>query len=358
MSSDRILELSIIVPVLNEASELPPLFDTLARQEGIAFELILCDGGSGDGTEQIAAELGANSPFTVRIIKTAQGRGRQMNAGAAAAEGELLLFLHADSRFPSRHALQRAILAFRGKTAETGTGTIAARFPLSFRRRSPSPSLAYFYYEAKTRLTRNDCIRGDQGFLLPHPFFRQLGGFDESLPFLEDVRLAAQAAQEGEWLLLPAAISTSARRFETEGLYGRQVVNAIIANNLLVGWTEFFLSLPGLYRCSSESGRLLLFPVLEGTRTLLAGQPLPWRLSFWSATGRHVAANAWQIFFWLDVRRTFRAGLAPAQVSPRLLNLFEHRLKGLFHTPLASWMTACAVWFWFRLLLARHKRRH
>lgn len=279
-----------------------------------------------------------------------------MNAGAAIAGSELLLFLHADSRFPSRHALQRAILAMGDRMAESGSRAIAARFALNFRRRGDSPSPAYFYYEAKARLNRTDCIRGDQGLLLPRSFFRQLGGFDQSLPFLEDVRLATLVAREGEWLLLPAVISTSARRFETEGLYERQVVNAIIANNLRVGWTEFFLSLPGLYGCSSGSGRLLLFPLLEGIRTLLAGRPLPWQVDFWRATGRHVAANAWQIFFWLDTRRAFRAGLTPAEVSPRLLRAFEHRLKWLFHTPLASYVAIAAVWIWFRLLLTRHKR--
>ena len=279
-----------------------------------------------------------------------------MNAGAAIAGGELLLFLHADSRFPGRHALRMAIQAIREGMAESGTRALAGRFPLSFRRRDDSPSLAYFYYEAKARLNRSDCIRGDQGLLLSHAFFRQLGGFDESLPFLEDIRLAALVAQKGEWLLLPVAISTSARRFEIEGLYERQVVNAIIANNLRAGWTEFFLSLPGLYGCSSESGRLLLFPLLEGIRTLLAGRTLPWQLDFWRATGRHVAANAWQIFFWLDTRRAFRAGLTPAEVSPRLLRAFEHRLKWLFHTPLASYVAIAAVWIWFRLLLTRHKR--
>lgn len=348
-------ELSIIVPVLNEASELTPLLDNLALQKGVSFELILCDGGSADGTPEIIEGVATHAPFPVKKIETARGRGCQMNAGAAIAGGELLLFLHADCRFPDQHALQRAIQIIRGKMAESDSLAIAARFSLCFRRRDNSPSMAYFYYEAKARLNRTDCIRGDQGFLIPQNFFRQLGGFDQSLPFLEDVRLAALVAQNGKWQLLPDVISTSARRFETEGLYERQVANAIIANNLFAGWTEFFISLPGLYGCSSESGRLLLFPLLEGIRTLLAGHPLPWRLDFWSATGRHVAANAWQIFFWLDARRAFRAGMTSAEAHPRLLRTFDRRLKRLFHTTLASCVAAGAVWTWFHLLLVRHK---
>jgi rSAM/selenodomain-associated transferase 2 len=356
MQSDQIPELSIIVPVLNEISELPPLFDTLARQVGVSFELILCDGGSSDGTRQSVAELAANSPFAVRSIGTARGRGRQMNAGAAEASGELLLFLHADSRFSDQHALHKAAQVIRERVAGSNTQAIAARFALRFRRSCGSPSLAYFFYEAKARLNRTDCIRGDQGFLIPQTFFHQLGGFDQSLPFLEDVRLAALVALNGEWSLLPAGISTSARRFETEGFYERQVVNAIIANNHVVEWTEFFLSLPGLYSCNAESGRLLLYPLLEGIRAMLAGRPPAWLLKFWSATGRHVASNTWQIFFWLDARRAFRGGRTPDDVSPRLLGIFERRLARLFHTPLAAFVTAGAVWIWFRLLLVRHKK--
>lgn len=348
MHSDHPPDLSIVVPVLNEAAELPPLFENLVGQENASFELILSDGGSSDGTPQLAAELASGMPFKVRIISTSPGRGIQMNAGAAVATGELLLFLHADSRFPEQYALSRGVAAFRKHLAVSGSAAIAARFALSFRRSDPSPSLAYFFYEAKARLSREECIRGDQGFLLPRPFFQQLGGFDQSLPYLEDIRLAARVALIDAWFLLPAEISTSARRFETEGLYERQVINAIIVNNFVAEWAEFFATLPGLYRCRAESGRLLLYPLLEGIRSLIAHRSPPWRRAFWQSTGRHVAANSWQLFFWLDARRAFRAGKGPEAVETSALDYYRRRLEPLFQTWFAAWLAQLFVRIWFR----------
>ena len=348
-------ELSIIVPVLNEAAELPDLFRTLSAQEGIGFELILCDGGSTDDTWRLAAEGAMNCPFNVRSCKTARGRGEQMNAGAGMADGEILLFLHADSRFDDRAALCSAVSAFRERLAESDTQAISARFALSFRRSENAPSLAYLYYEAKARLDRADCIRGDQGFMLSRPFFKQLGGFDTSLPFYEDVRLASRIKLQGDWLLLPAGISTSARRFETEGLTARQVVNAIIVNNSYAGWHEFFTALPGLYQCHADTGRLRLFPFLDGIRTLLARRSRRWRLAFWRATGRHVASNIWQIFFWLDVRRAFRANKGANEVNPSWLDFYSRYLERFFRNPFLDWATAAAVWIWFRALLIKSR---
>lgn len=353
MHHDPKPELSIIVPVLNEAAELPALFETLAAQQGIRFELILCDGGSSDGTLLAAAKLAASRAFTLHSTVSPPGRGCQMNVGAARATSALLLFLHADSRFTVCTALQSACSAYETWVREAASPTIAARFALHFRRSNASPSLAYFFYEAKSRLNRTECIRGDQGFMLSRAFFHQLGGFAAALPFYEDVMMAAQVARHGSWRLLPVQISTSARRFEAEGLAPRQVVNAIIVNAAVVGWAEFFTALSGLYRCHAETGRLLLFPLLEGIRTLIAGHDHTWRRTFWRATGGHVAANAWQLFFWLDVRRAYRAGREPGEATHQCLGFFERRLARLFHGTSAAFAAAALVWLWFRLLHLR-----
>ncbi|HEX9080222.1 MAG TPA: TIGR04283 family arsenosugar biosynthesis glycosyltransferase [Desulfuromonadaceae bacterium] len=354
MQRDQTPELSIIVPVLDESAELAALFENLSCQRGVCFELILCDGGSRDATPSLAAELAATCPFILKSTLSQRGRGRQMNAGAALAAGELLLFLHADSRFPEAFALSRAVAAFRnGQGGSSSHARAAARFSLTFRRSDDGASLAYCYYEAKARLNRSDCIRGDQGFLLSREFFRRLGGFDTSLPFFEDVTLGLSIARQGTWMLLPAEITTSARRFEAEGLCQRQVVNAIIVNAAVTGWTEFFSVLPGLYRCHAETGRLLLFPLMTGIRTLLGDHDRTWRRTFWRATGRHVAANAWQLFFWLDVRRTFRAGGGPAAVEPRCLDFYRRRLAWLFQGAPAALAAAALVRFWFGWLCLR-----
>ena len=350
-------QLSIIVPVFNEADELPALFENLAAQEGIRFELILCDGGSVDGTQRLASELAKGVPFTVDIIHVPRGRGHQMNGGAALATAELLLFLHADSRFTEHTALSKAITAFWKQIGSSESQHVAARFALRFRRADSSPSLAYFFYEAKARLDRSDCIRGDQGCLLTRTFFTQLGGFDASLPFYEDVVLADQVMRQGKWMLLPANISTSARRFESEGFATRQLVNAIIVNSFIVGWKEFFEFLPSFYRCHTETGRLRLFPLLEGIRTNLAKQDPRWRLTFWQATGRHVAANIWQIFFWLDVRRNFQAEQIHESIETRWFSFFQLHMEWLTRSNPAGIVTAAAVWAWFRILLTLSRLR-
>jgi len=351
-------ELSIIVPVLNESVELAALFENISLQQDVRFELILCDGGSSDATLDRAAELAAHCPFTLRSILTPRGRGRQMNAGAALAASELLLFLHADSRFPDAFALANAVSGFLNRLACSPGQAGAARFSLSFRRSNDSPSLAYRYYETKARLNRSDCIRGDQGFLISRRFFIQLGGFDTSLPFYEDVRLVLTIEQQGFWILLPTEITTSARRFEAEGLCQRQVVNAIIVNAAVVGWTEFFYALPGLYRCHAETGRLLLYPLMAGIHDLLGGHDRTWLRTFWRATGRHVAGNAWQFFFWLDVARTFLAGGGPTDVEPRCLGFYWRRLAWLFHGTPAAIAAAALVRLWFSWLLIRGSRSH
>lgn len=350
-------DISIIVPMLNEAGQLAELLASLASQSGVKIEVFLSDGGSEDGSQNIAAALAADCAFPVRLIGAEAGRGRQMNAGAALATAELLLFLHADSRFEDRDALLKAVACFRS-TSTVGQ-PFAARFGLRFRRGRGERSLAYFYYEAKARLPRRDCIRGDQGFLLNRTAFQEAGGFDQSLPYLEDLRLVAATPAWLQWMLLPATVSTSARRFEQEGLLERQTLNAIIVNNFQAGWDEFFQSLPGLYRhhAHDSSGKLLLYPVLDGINTLLKQAPAEWRRSFWRSTGQHVAGNAWQLLYWLDVRHAFRAGRASAAVQSRWLDFYQRRLEPFFRSRSSAFIAQAVVRLWLRWMLFRGTRQ-
>ena len=93
------VELSIIIPVLNEAGILPELVRNLAEQKDVVAEIIICDGGSSDGTVELARQLAGETAIPVRTLSSPPGRAIQMNEGAHAAAGETLLFLHADSRF-------------------------------------------------------------------------------------------------------------------------------------------------------------------------------------------------------------------------------------------------------------------
>lgn len=345
-------ELSIIVPVLNDTDELRCLLDCLSAQKaGNLFEVIICSGAADEELRALANDWNTTGSFQVRLISTARGRGRQMNAGAAAASGTFLLFLHADSRFDAEDALSSALDSYHKLTQ----GTLlpdAARFKLHFRQSGKEASLAYYYHEAKARLNREDCIRGDQGYLVSRTAFEMLGRFDTALPFLEDVRMAARVAECGEWHLLQADISTSARRFETEGFYERQVANVIIVNAVATGWSELLAALPALYSCNS-GGRLQLYPLLSGVRSLINNHEQHWRKEFWNATGAHVASNAWQLFFWLDVRHAFVRRYPVDSVTTRWLNLYNRRLKPLFESRAAGRLATLLTRIWFQWMLNR-----
>ncbi len=327
-------ELSVIVPVLNEAALLPELFRTLAEQQGTSLELVVSDGGSTDGTAELARHMGNEALFPVTVTTGECGRGRQLNSGAAASRGATLLFLHADSRFADPQALSTALDLLADATSLKGHERIAGRFPLRFTRRDQSPSLAFYYYECKARLDRRECTHGDQGFMLRRAFFTEAGPFDESLPMLAETRFAETVRRKGEWLLFPAEIFTSARRFETEGLYARQALNAIIMNFAALEWETFFREFASIYTGHDQSGRIALAPTLRAIGRLISALPPRQRLSLWYATGAYVRSHAWQIPFFFDTRRNFRRGVPAGEGKTPLLDCHDHYLNRLTdHTP-------------------------
>jgi hypothetical protein len=131
------------------------------------------------------------------------------------------------------------------------------------------------------------------------------------------------------------------------------VANVIIVNAVATGWDELLQAMPALYRNSSASDRLRLFPLLDGVRSLIYGHDRKWRRSFWRVTGRHVASNAWQLFFWLDVRRSYRSGKEADHVEPRWLELYEQRLKCFFESFPAALLAELLTRIWFRWMLKR-----
>jgi rSAM/selenodomain-associated transferase 2 len=350
-------ELSVIVPVLNEAAILPALFQTLGSQGGIAMELVLSDGGSTDGSVSVARRLAADSTFPVTVVTGKMGRGWQLNEGAAAARGKTFLFLHADSSFADPFALRTGAELLDAAAAARGDERAAGRFALRFDRHDGTPSLAYYYYECKARLGRRECIHGDQGLMLRRTFFDEVGPFDGTLPMLAETRLADAVRQRGEWLLFPAEISTSARRFEAEGFYERQLLNAILMNFAAMRWDSFFSDFPLIY--SDHGGRLKFAPVLRQIGGIIAHLPLRRRLSLWCATGAYVRSHAWQIPFFFDVRNSFRRGLASGTGNTPLLAFYDRQLERLTDHPPGRLTAAALTWFWFRLtcLFASGKER-
>jgi rSAM/selenodomain-associated transferase 2 len=282
------MDLSVVIPTLNEAQALPALLDDLRGQRDISLQIIVADGGSTDDTPALAA--GAT------VVTAPRGRGAQMNAGARAATAATLLFLHADSRLEHPRQLREALDALAARGERT-----AGHWPLRFARTQPGNDLFYRYMEAKTGLNRAGTINGDQGLLLPTEYFRELGGFDQRLPFLEDQRIAAKVFASGQWLTLPGRLTTSARRFETEGPRRRYTLMALIMGLHAAGADEYFARAREVYATQDTTGRLRLGPHLALVRRVLLDAGVRRACGILFRAGRYSRQNAWQMFYWCDV---------------------------------------------------------
>lgn len=340
--------LSIVVPVLNEAETLPQLLEMIKRQRDVNLEVILSDGGSSDDSRHLAEGFLRDSELDLRWVCGPCGRARQLNAGAAVARGEWILFLHADSVFKDDLILHRAVQAMQGTRRLLGHDRAAGHFPLRFARTKPEqPSFGYYFFEAKTSLNRPGCIHGDQGFLMTGRFFHELGGFDETCVVLEDDRLAEEIRHRGDWVLLPGQIHTSARRFESEGLKARQTLNALIMNFSAIGWNTFFPHARGLYRLQQQAEALSLLPFLRLVQRLLSPLPIGERLSLWYKTGSYVRAQGWQLAFALDCLGGFRRGLKPPEVPSRWLKFWDQWLNPLTDSFVGRSLVTLLVRCWF-----------
>lgn len=275
----------MVIPALDEADTLPRLLAALGAQRGVSLETIVADGGSTDGTPDIAAAYGA------RVIAAPRGRGAQMNAGAAAAGGEWLLFLHADSRPAAPDQLRRALDTLRAR----GERRLAGHFALRFERERHGHRFLYRFMEAKSASNRRYTINGDQGLLLRREWFQTLGGFDETLPFLEDQRMAAQIEDGGAWVLLPDRLTTSARRFEAEGLGARYLLMAVIMAMYTAGERGFFEAAPDLYRAQAETGRLRVRPFLALAWRHYAARDRAGRRAFRRRLRSVALSQTWQL---------------------------------------------------------------
>lgn len=287
-------QLSIIIPTLNEAAALPGLLDDLGKQRNISLEIIIGDGGSSDATGSIADAYG------VSFVPARRGRGAQMNAAAALASGDYLLFLHADSRIDDADLLGNAVHAM---TSERGLNDrIAGHFSLRFMRTTKRNGMAFRYAEEKSALNRTNTTNGDQGLLLAKGFFSALGGFDERMPFLEDQRIAEKIRSQGKWMTLPGILKTSARRLEAEGFHRRYILMSMMMGLHSVGAENFFVRAPGVYRTQQETGTLSLTPFFHLIRRMMNDEwGVGGSIHIFYLLGRYIRQNSWQMFFFLDV---------------------------------------------------------
>jgi len=195
--------LSIVIPALDEAANLALLLPELASLCPGA-EVIVVDGGSRDRT----AETVARQP-EVRLIASARGRARQMNAGAQVAEGDALLFLHADTRLPAGAA--EAI-----ETALAEPGVPGGRFDVRFDRERPIFRTIAWFMNVRSRAT--GICTGDQAIFVRRAEFEAVGGYPD-IPLMEDIELSRRLKRRGGLRALRLRVTTSARKWEREGAW-------------------------------------------------------------------------------------------------------------------------------------------
>jgi rSAM/selenodomain-associated transferase 2 len=191
---------SVIIPTLNEADGIERTLTRLSRIGGL--ELIVSDGGSSDETVSLAERH-------ARVITAATGRAAQMNAGARAASGEILLFLHADS------FLSEACVAELRKTLEDPR-VIGGAFRLRIESSRIGVRLVGLAANIRTQLT--GIPYGDQGLFVRTRVFNEMGGFPE-LPLMEDLEFSRRLKHYGRRVILRTPIGTSSRRWDREGVW-------------------------------------------------------------------------------------------------------------------------------------------
>ena len=205
--------LSVVIPTLNEAARLPRTLAALAEASALfAVEIVVADSGSADGTPALAAEAGA------RVVAAPRGRGAQLAAGVAAADGEWLLLWHADTRPEPGWAAAAAAFC-----ADPANARRAAHF--RFALDSPARRARLLERAVAWRCRALGLPYGDQGLLIGAGFLAALGGV-RPLPLMEDVDLVRRIGRRRLVPLAPAAL-TSAEKWEREGWTRRSARNLL-----------------------------------------------------------------------------------------------------------------------------------
>jgi rSAM/selenodomain-associated transferase 2 len=221
MTPQPVPPVSVIIPVLREGHQLDSLIDHLCQiADGMAVEMIVVD-GSPDGESIKAVSRGGVTRLTAPA-----GRARQMNAGAAVAKGEYLLFLHADTRLPPG-ALRRITQTL------SGGSYVAGAFDLRYSSHRLSIRFIARVACLRSRLTR--IPYGDQAQFFRRDYFEKLCGFAD-IPLMEDVEIMRRIKERGDRVfILPVPVITSARRQEKEGIVRCTLRNWSIMTLYLLG---------------------------------------------------------------------------------------------------------------------------
>ena len=192
----------IIVPVLNESAVLSQQLNEFDVLRAMGAQLLLVDGGSNDRTVQLARDAGFD------ILESVRGRARQMNAGARAAQSDLLVFLHVDTHLP-RGTLYQIEHHLNGKSSW-------GRFDVRIVGSSPWLKVISFCMNWRSRLT--GIATGDQTIFMTREAFNKVGGFPEQ-PLMEDIEMSKRLKRLSPPVCLPERVVTSGRRWDQNGVW-------------------------------------------------------------------------------------------------------------------------------------------
>jgi hypothetical protein len=209
--------ISVIIPAINEADNIANTIESIGPED--KKEVIVVDGGSNDDTVGIAKSLGA------RVITSAPPRARQMNRGAAQATGDVLLFLHADTRLPEK--FDELILKSL-KRPDIVAGAFKLRFD------SDIPALRLIEHLANWRSSYLKTPYGDQAIFISSKLFHQVGGFPD-IPIMEDFELVRRLKKKGEIVTLSVPVFTSSRRWQNIGILKTTLINQLVIAAYFMG---------------------------------------------------------------------------------------------------------------------------
>lgn len=207
------MKISIIIPILNEAATIRTLLSYLIEKsstKNTISEIIVVDGGSIDGSQEIIEQVSNIEDITITPIRSKKGRAIQLNTGAKVASGEILYFLHADS-YPPKH-YDRYILE------EVEKGNNAGCFRMKF-------DYNHWWLRFLSWLTQFEskrCRGGDQSQFITKKLFEEIGGYDESYIVYEDNELVDRLFALKEFVIIPKYVITSARRYREIGVFRLQ----------------------------------------------------------------------------------------------------------------------------------------
>lgn len=209
--------ISIIIPVLNEAAIIQSTLLELQKNQGI--EIIVVDGGSQDNTTNIVQQTG------VKLISVVGGKAAQMNKGAYIAQSELLLFLHGDTHLPQN------FIHLVNETLEQPK-VVAGAFELAIS--GTEKSLRWVELMVKIRSHLFRLPYGDQGIFIRKKLFEQIGGYRD-LPIMEDFDLIQRLKREGTIAISSSRVVTSGRRWQKLGVWQTTAINQLVIVGYYLG---------------------------------------------------------------------------------------------------------------------------